>query len=69
MDIEKIQQKIDLVGFHKVACRILKEEGTDYGNPDELDLVKVAEVLGTKLAMIHRNRNYFLNGVRHLKEI
>lgn len=62
-------QIINTVGMHKVACSLLKKQGTDYGDPEKLDLVKAAQVLGTKLAMINREYGKMLTGLEGLKDL
>ena len=60
---------VNSVGFHKVAVALMKEEGTDYGPAESLNIVKVASVIGTKLAMIHREKDAIVQGLAHLKEL
>ena len=67
MSIKNTKEKVKLAGYHKVVCALLKKEGTDYGDPEKLDIVKVASVLATKIIMNHRMKNYYLDGVESLK--
>jgi len=78
MNIEKIAEKyispelsdvINEIGYHKVATKLMKQEGTDYGNPEKLNIVKVATILGTKLAMINREQGSILKGLMNLKDL
>ena len=69
MSIENTKKLVNKVGYHKVACALLKKEGTDYGNPDTLDLKDVAKILGTKLAMIHMEHRNIVNGLNQLRDL
>jgi hypothetical protein len=66
--INKILEKCNKVGMHKVACALYEgDKGLTYGNADELGLVKAAAVLGAKLMMINKERDMIINGLENLR--
>lgn len=60
-----LNDMINAVGYHKIATTLHPE----YGKAEEINLVKAAGILGTKLALIRKERNNILSGLQGLKEI
>lgn len=55
--------------LHTILVKLAKEEGYDYGNPDELTLEKVAAVLGVKLVMMNKENKDIINGLKQIDEL
>lgn len=61
-----LDDMIDLAGgYHKIATTMYPE----YGNPEELGLIKAAEILGTKYLSKRRENTKIISGLEGLKDL
>lgn len=62
--------RVQNIGNGKVAKEVVEAStGTDYGRIEDLNLVKAAAILGTKLAMSRREFKGILDGLKGLRDL
>lgn len=61
--------KIHETGTSKIALELMKQEGLDFGKFEDLDIIKVASVLGKKLMEIELENASIMNGLNQLRNL